>query len=225
MPPRKSVSKHVPEAPKSLLVFVDGPALNAMQNRMGFQIDHQALKDVLTAIYDVVEFRYYARGYIEKKAGSFIAALASFGYTVEYSKDEEDVDPMIVADIHKMFNKAKVIMLVGGDHIFAEPLQEAKDNGKKIVVVCPTRIVMLAEAVKAVADEIIDPADMKDKVIDHVRTDKFADSSSPSNGRRNVPAKPDPINLVAQFSAIGIPIKIETYDDEIIIRIKIIKTK
>lgn len=205
---------------KKVLVFIDGPNLNAMQSSIGFQVDHAKVRDFLIGDMESVGVRYYATKYTSDKAPGFLTRLKSFGYEVLITdKDNTDVDQDVVEDIQKMFDKADVVVLVSGDHIFYEPLKSVKDAKKKIKVFCAKE--MLSEPLRELADQVIDPADHKEELIDMKRTTRFETKQSTREKAAKIPI--EIITPVASLFALGKKVTVSQTSNEIVIRITIKK--
>jgi uncharacterized LabA/DUF88 family protein len=140
----------MPKRPKfrgKIAVFIDAPALYAMEIEMHRMLDYRRLFDYLVNDYTLIPdgFIYYDKPR-PSKAHDFYRSL---GFNVKTtSSRDEDVDDELVREIMDRSNEADIVILVGGDHVYYEALKQADEADKITVIVC------LPEMLSSIYDSI-----------------------------------------------------------------------
>lgn len=199
---------------QKVLIFIDAPNFNGMQNDMGIAVNHAAFRDILTGDRERVAIRYYAQQPAVLGTRNFLKYLQGIGYEVVTAQTGEDVDDLIVGDIRRMYSQADVIVLVGGDAIYAEPLTEVAEAGKRVEVICTTT--SLAGDFSKIA-ETIDPYTFKGEITDEMKTRQRRLQREIANGTVATPGA----QQIGQLMALGSKVIVETRPQEIIIRIRL----
>lgn len=206
---------------EKVLVFIDAPNLNAMQTTMLRAFDHRRLRELVVGDRDVVDVLYYDRA----DKGSWHAFLRSAGYNIMLTPSPEiDVDDQLVADIYKMFNKADVIVYVGGDHIAHASLLQAKNEGRTIEVFCVKT--MLAAAVRECADTVVELEKVIDQIVDWPNTSRRFPTPGASSNTPIVMSDDSPAEAIIQTLAglirAGKSATLVAEGTDILIRVRIV---
>lgn len=179
------------------IVLIDGSNLYSTIRLLGFDLDYVKLKKYLSSTYDLLRINYYT-AVSEESEYSAIRPLVDFldynGYSITKKQVKEFVDQEtgnrrikgsldveIAVDIMKAAQTVDHIILVSGDGDFKYAVKAAQDMGVKVSVMSTIKSdgYILADDLRRQADELIDLADLKDKI---ARTDKPKESDKLPEG-------------------------------------------
>lgn len=155
---------------QNVLILVDVPNFNALQDAMQTSVDFTKLREALTGGRSLKEARLYMKGPITSAQQGFVDFVRNIaGWKVKVEESSKDIDDMINEDLKRIWPEdTNVVVLVSGDRDFVEALRGAKQEGKRIEVAGISET-MSAE-LKGLADEFIDLRLIRDQISDPFRT-------------------------------------------------------
>ncbi len=162
---------------KKVVVFVDGPNCNKVQDLIQGSMDFKRLMEFLVGDRELQEpagARYFMIGPVKGEAQQgFVDTLRGLGYSVRISERGADVDSLIIEDLEPGRicpdpDVPDVVILVSGDRDFQKPLQTLKELGVEIEIASAEGMVS-GELLKS-SDRFIDLKRHREQVIDPYRT-------------------------------------------------------
>ena len=202
-----------PEKLWDLVVFIDGPNFNGVQQLLEVSIDFKKLYKFLVGDAKSVVVRYHTQKPTSSGAEGFLKFLSSNGYQVVVTP-EGDVDQTLLSDVQEFAPKASKVVLVGGDSDYIKPFADASTSGTAVTVYGTSDTV--AADYHGIS-EVVYFDDFIDQIIDIGKT------------RRREQIRREDTSLlpgateIGSLLALGQRISVETRPDanEIIIRIKL----
>lgn len=194
-----------------VLIFIDGPNVNHQQQEMRISIKWDSYRDFLAGGREIVEVRYYTTPPLNVGTEGFHTYLRGLGFEVITCKQGEDVDNLILEDLHRLYPTTDVVVLAGGDGVYIDALTEAVNAGKEAEVVCIST--MMAGGFSGIA-KTIDPITHKDEIIDQSKT-RRRQLEVAERASETTPGA----EHIGQLMALGTRVSIETRPREIIIRV------
>lgn len=170
------------------IVLIDGSNLYSTIRLLGFDLDYIRLRNYLDSEFDILRINYYT-AMCEDAEYSAIRPLVDFldynGYNIVRKNIKEYVDQNtgnrrvkgnldveIAVDMIKAARLVDHIILVSGDGDFKYAVKEAQDMGAKVTVLSTMKAdgYILADELRRQVDNMIDIADIKEKVMRLDRT-------------------------------------------------------